>query len=475
MFRRAFRVVASVGVGALVLGSLAVPSDASNLTQARTQAQGVTDDEILIVALVPDLDELRARGINLAAKLTTGQFLKRWQGYADAFGPINGRKVVVKAVGWNPTDATSQSTSCIKAVQDNKPFLVVNASGYRAAYIPCITVDNNTPMISGDPGYGAVAKASGNKLLNLGLPSETAGSTTAQFVAKAGLVPKSAKIGILSNNDPQIKAAGDVLEAELEERGYDVVQKIELNGLAADATLIAREGATAVTTMKAAGVDTVFLPQAFIALGGFFEEVARSNAGFKMFALDGQAATCTMDSAARAPAAAVGTPCITVNDTRSVATKDGVKPDNDFEAKCREQFDDFMGETSVPGAPNGDVTVNGVNYTEDFAFAECTISSLLYPAMKKAGKKLTWDKVHANLIKTTKAPAAYLSNGEGGFAKNKPYFTNQVHLVTLTGANETTAKDANGTFNGCTIPRPCWVPSEVDGKEWFPIAGAAKN
>jgi hypothetical protein len=471
MFRRAFRVVASAGVGVLVVGGLTVPTEAST----RTQAQGVTDDEILIVALVPDLDELRARGINLPAKLTTGAFLERWQGYADEYGPINGRKVVVKAVGWNPTDATSQATSCTKAVQDNKPFLVVNASGYRAAYIPCITVDNNTPMFSGDPGYAEVAKVSGKKLFNLGVPSEIAGATTAQFVARAELVPKTAKVGILSNNDPQIKAAADALEAGLEKRGYDVVSKIELNGLAADATLMAREGATAVATMKAAGVDTVFLPQAFIALGGFFEEVARSNAGFKMFALDGQAATCTMDSAARAPATAAGTPCITHNDTRSVPTKDGIKPDNEFEAKCRAEFDAFMNEESTPGAPNGDVVVNGVTYTEDFAFAECTISNLLYPAMKQAGKKLTWDKVHANLVKTTKAPAAYLSNGEGGFGKNKQYFANQVHLVTLTAAGDTTPKDANGMFNGCTIPRPCWVPSEIDGKEWYPIASSSQS
>jgi hypothetical protein len=50
-----------------------------------------------------------------------------------------------------------------------------------------------------------------------------------------------------------------------------------------------------------------------------------------------------------------------------------------------------------------------------------------------------------------------------------------VHLVTLTGANDSTVEDGNGLFNGCPIPRPCWVPSELEGKEWFPIATAAKN
>ena len=58
------------------------------------QAQGVTDDEIQVVALVADLDGLRSKGLIAQPKLTTGNLLKRWQAYADAYGPINGRKIV---------------------------------------------------------------------------------------------------------------------------------------------------------------------------------------------------------------------------------------------------------------------------------------------------------------------------------------------------------------------------------------------
>jgi hypothetical protein len=95
--------------------------------------------------------------------------------------------------------------------------------------------------------------------------------------------------------------------------------------------------------------------------------------------------------------------------------------------------------------------------------------ALLLPAIKKAGKNPTWPKVYDNLLKTTKAPAAYMSNGEGGFAKNKTYFVNQVHLMSLNAANAQTAKDANGLFNGCPAPVNCWIPQLVGGQEWFPI------
>lgn len=117
--------------------------------------------------------------------------------------------------------------------------------------------------------------------------------------------------------------------------------------------------------------------------------------------------------------------------------------------------------------------MNGVTYIEDMPAMECTMSYLLLPAIKKAGRNLTWDKVYANLLSTTKAKTAYMSNGEGGYGKNKPYLVNQMHLVTLTAAKADTPQGAGGTFNGCPIPANCWVTRLVNGREWFPIASAA--
>ena len=85
-----------------------------------------------MVVLVADLDGLRAQGLSLPAKLTTGNLTKRGQGYFDAYGKVNGRSVKVTPVMWDPVDPTSFEQTCIKATQDNKPFAVLNANGYRA-------------------------------------------------------------------------------------------------------------------------------------------------------------------------------------------------------------------------------------------------------------------------------------------------------------------------------------------------------
>src|SRR5262249_19275354 len=154
---------------------------------------------------------------------------------------INGRKVVVKGVGWNPIDATSQSNTCAGATQDNHPFAVIMDRGFQMSSVPCITVDNKTPYITADPGYAAAQKRSGNRLVALGVPPESMGLTTAQVADQQKMISKKAKIGILSNNQPAVKAAADTLEKELKKRHYDVVSKIELNGLSADNELLARE------------------------------------------------------------------------------------------------------------------------------------------------------------------------------------------------------------------------------------------
>jgi hypothetical protein len=325
-------------------------------------------------------------------------------------------------------------------------------------------------MFYGESVYGALRKASGNRLISLGVEAEPNAKTTAALLKKAQLVPSTAKIGILSGNEPGVKAAGDALESELTKSKYDVVKKVEVNTLQADPTAINRESAAAVATLKAAGADTVFIVIPFTATAGYYQEAAKSGANFKNYILDASSSLCTQFGASRTPAEVVGTPCITTWDTRAVSTKDAVKKDNAFEAKCRADFDAFTGQKSQPGVPAGDVTAGGVTYTEDLPPNECTIMSVLLPAIKAAGKNPTWAKVYKNILASGKGGAAYMSNGEGQFTKKKPYYATQVHVETLNTANGDTPKDANGLFNGCPAPVNCWVPQLVDGQEWFPVS-----
>ncbi len=484
MFRTPFRLLAGVVLVGLVGAATVVPAGAAARTQAQ---QGVTDSEITVVAIVSDLDGLRNRGFQLGAKLTTGNLVKRWQGYADTFCKqaaedgvkgvkvsgstctINGRKIVVKPAVWDPIDATTFDKACIQATQDNKPLVVVQGNGFRQSSIGCITVDNKTPFIFGESVYAALNKASGNRLLTLGVEAEANAKATVALIKKTEYIPDTAKNCILGGNEPGLKAAADALEKDLKKAKYSVNQRVDVNTLNADPTAQNRESAAAVATFKSAGCDTVFVVIPFTASQGYYQEAARSNAGFKTLIFDAATSLCTQFGASRTPAEVAGAPCVTTWDTRAVPAKNAIKADNAFEKQCRTDFDAFMGGKSLPGVPAGDVTAGGVTYSEDFAPGECTIMSFLVPAIAKAGKNVTWDKVYNQIIASGKGPAAYMSDGEGEFAKNKPYYATKIHVQVLNTANANTPRDANGLFNGNPAPVNAWVPVLIDGQEWFPV------
>ena len=466
MCRIGVRGVGLLAVAGLIAGMLTAPAGGA----VHAASQGVTDDEIEIVVLVADLTAVRDAGFNLPAKLTTERLLEQWTYLAEQAGKINGRRIKITGVGWNPLDVTSFDSICATATQDTKPFLVAVNSGYRQDSVGCITVDNDTPFFSGDPAYADLQEASGKNLVTLAPPAEALAKTTAQVAGKQELVSDSAKIGILSANGVALKAAGDTLEKELEKQKLDVVRKIELNTLQGDNAATNREASAAVQTLQAAGADTVFVLPGFTSTTGFFQEVKRAGAEFDIFLVDTAAAACTQFGASRTPTEAAGAPCVTTWDTRALPTADGIKADNPFEASCRKKWEGHFGDPTLPGVPAGDLVIDGVTLGEDMTPNPCTMMSLLVPAIKKAGRNLTWAKVYDNLMKTTSAPAAYMSDGEGGFAKGKPYFAEAVHLQKLTIANASTPKDANGTYNGCPQPTNCFVPELLDGEEWFPIA-----
>jgi hypothetical protein len=473
MFRTRSRVLIGLATCALLIGALAGPAVGSTTQKARagSSIQGIDGKTVKIVALISDLDGLRSRGVTFAPSLSTSNLLKRWQTQFDALGKINGYDFEVVGVTWDPAVPTSFEPACIKATQDEKPYMVVNANGFRISSIGCITVDNETFMFYGESVYDALQKASGPRLVSLGVPAEQSGLTAATLARKQQVIPKTAKIGLLSANEPAIKAAGDAMETQLKRDGYNVASKVEVNLVGLDTTGQNRESAAAVATMRGAGVDFVVVLIPFTANQGFFQEAEKSGAPFKYMLVDTASSLCTQFGATRVPpeVARLQVPCVTTWDTRAVAAKNAVKKDSAFEAQCRAAYDKAFNEKTNPGVPSGGWPPPNYEITEDMAPNECTIVNLFAQAFKKAGKNPTYEKLFKAFQTLGKQPGAYQSNGQGSFSKNKMYFSDTVHLETLSAASPQTPKDANGLYNGCPTSANCWIPQLVDGQEWFPV------
>ena len=179
MLRKRLRNAVVICTAAAAVGLSALPAGAA----APSQQQGVDKDSIEVVVIVPDLDTLRSKGIQVGAG-TNESFAQRFSAIADAYGPINGRKVVTKIVAWDPLDATSFEKACTAATIDNKPLVVMNGAGYRDSSFPCVTIDNKTPFMTGDPATPELVKASENRLVTLSLPPAVGAKSAVQLLVE---------------------------------------------------------------------------------------------------------------------------------------------------------------------------------------------------------------------------------------------------------------------------------------------------
>ena len=240
-------------------------------------------------------------------------------------------------------------------------------------------------------------------------------------------------------------------------------------GLVGDPGQLRTTTGQAALTFQAEGVDTVFNVESFNPVPSFFAEGQKVGYNPKMFAIDGQSTTCNDAGVSRFVMENADITCITAFDGGAGLDGKGKHTDNAFEAKCRSEFDAAWNLDSQPGSPSAGKTVNGVKYDEDFPPNECMLANLLLPAMKKAGKNLTWDKVQKNIMAVTKAPAAYMSGGEGGFSAKRPYYAKKMQFRKYVNAGTSTPQNPDGTFAGCPLPIPCLIPQTVDGQQRYPI------
>ena len=433
---------------------------------------GVTEDTITIAVIIADLSGLRDIGFPLPDGLTNeslsgriGTYLEDW----SAAGGINGRTFEMVEITWNPLDATTMENACIEATLDTEVFLVVNASGFDPAYVPCFTEDNDTVFLLGDKAPQYMFDAAPDRLFGFFPPGEVAAVQAGRiFLAETGL-PAGSKIGILEPNNPAAQAASTEVKNMLEDAGFETVT-ITINTQSGDNAASNAEAAASVAQFNAEGVSQVFVLLGFVQTDGFWGEVEALDVSWGRTLVDVAPGMCTQFGASRTNPAAEGASCVTSTDAYSLL-EGGIREDRPFEAQCREEwlnhFPVFEGK-SDRGVPSGEVdleTADGELLNSDFAYADCNIVYALKFAFENAGVNPTRDSFAAAL-KTYSGPAAQVSNGEGAFGSNKNYYATQMWQVEFRVVSADTPRGTDGKFNGCPAPTNCWIP--VTG-QWFNI------
>ena len=461
-------VVAVVCALSLTVGAAACSSDSSS-SGGGGDTTGVTDTTVKIGVAVSDLDGLRAAGMALAPALTTQNLSKRVTSFFDDWnsaGGINGRQVEAVVMTWDPVKPATAQKVCDDATINTPVFAFMNTNGMGAKYIECIAAagvptffGDNAPQSAHDTGW----------LTSISPSAELNATAGVNAAIKSGQIPKGAPVGVLSGNGPEHVAAVAAAKTALEANGNKITVA-QINTLQGDPGIQNTESAAAVNTFKAAGITNAVIALQFTASGGFWDNAGGNNWQFTF--LDVASSMCTAYGAKSLKPSAVGGVCYTVFGDST--TSDGkIRPETDFEKECRAHFDkisanDFGGAKSYIGVPSGETRTlpDGTKVSSDSPPNECTLSNVVKLGLEKAGKNLTREGFMKAVRGLGDLPVALGSDGKGSQAPGKTYIATLTHGDKLTAAPTGTAKNANGTYNGCPVDIQCWVPVDAT---WYPI------
>ena len=462
--------IAVVCAFTLTAGLAACSSSDGDSSGGGGNTTGVTDTSIRIGVAVSDLDGLRAAGMALAPALTTQNLSKRLTSYFDewnAAGGINGRQVEGVVMTWDPVKPATAQKVCDDATINTPVFAMINSNGMGAKYIECIA-QAGVPIFFGD-----VAPQSAHDtgwLTSISPSAEVNAKSGIDAAIKSGQIPKGAAVGLLSGNGPEHVAAVAAAKTSLEANGNKITVA-QINTLQGDPGIQNTESAAAVNTFKAANVTNVAIALQFTASNGFWDNAGGNN--WKDTFLDVASSMCTPYGGKSLKPSAVGGICFTV--FGDSVTPDGkLKPESAFEKECRAKFDalsanDYAGAKSYPGVPSGETRTlpDGTKVSSDAPPNECTITTVMKRALDKAGKNLTRESFMKAVRGLGEVEIANGSNGVGSQKEGKTFLANTTHAVKLTAAPTGTAKNANGTYNGCPVDVQCWVPVDTT---WYDIA-----
>lgn len=419
---------------------------------------GVTADTIKIAAAVADLEAVRALGISIPDTLTTEHLFDRYKVFVDDIndaGGINGRQLEIIPITWNPVDQSSFDVLCAEATIDNEIFALVNGTGLSSIARKCL-LDAGVVILYGD--VMSTDELATNLAISLAPPSDVvAAAAVTAWIESSGAAAGST-VGVLSNNSPSLAAAGKAAEAALSAAGYNPVL-IEINSQSGDNAAINQEGADAVGAFQAEGAVHVLVGIPFTEFTGFSNNAASAGLSYSM--MDTSSSGCSPYGATQVKPEAYGTDCTTSYDHSTDGTS--IRPDTEFEAYCRQVFDEnfeaYYGGKSMSGVPAGRIIedVNAKIFISDYTPQECALMNIFKLAMEGAGVNPTRASFMESALNLGEVDLALVGGGKGLLAPGKAFASNAVHTIRMTGADSSTAPDANGLYNGCAAPIACGI------------------
>jgi hypothetical protein len=232
-------------------------TSASSRPEERPQGRttGITDDAIKIGVLELNLQLVGEDvGGGLALEQTrAGESYGVFADVVNAEGGVNGRQIDLTVYPFNPLDAASMQSACIRATEEDDNFAVIAMGGLHTSAVLCLAEQNETLTIaSGQIAEEDLARLDG-KLFISGMNEHRLYRGWIQGLHDSGAL-EGKTLGIVHESTPEVASAiQDAAIPELERLGYDVAEVVELP--CSQENRVCDRHEIAVEVLRNAGVD----------------------------------------------------------------------------------------------------------------------------------------------------------------------------------------------------------------------------
>lgn len=379
---------------------------------------GVTADTLTVAYVYPDLADLVKQGV-VDDIAPTVEALAPLVKQVNDEGGINGRKLELRGVTWDPLKFPASLISTCTQVAEDEPNFIAISSSFFGDGASCLAGDHHVPLLTLSGMAGSLFEDISADTFLFNVTFEAAQRSAVAALDKAGKLD-GLKLGAVIRDEPGGKeAVEDGLRPALKEAGHSLDEVAVIAGNGDPASLSA-----AVQRFKNAGVDGVFLLANISVAAGFVTEAQRQGYQPQYFGSD-QSETTTAAVAKNVPPGSLdGALGVSFKRAEGKVDAADVSPED---AACAKQ----RAKVQPPLAEPGTVAYNGYMQV-------CTMFRVMVRALGDAGQNPT----RASFVKAMEGQSSFDlgTGGKGGFGPDRHVAPREVRVVAFD--------------SGCK----CWAP-----------------
>jgi hypothetical protein len=236
--------------------------------------RGITDKEIKLGWLIPNLNELRAAGFEVGLAGDWDRIITAWVNELNRLR-MGCRKITFVKEVFDVLSVDDMLAKCRAMVNDHKVFAVFTPGGYDSVAQLCIAKDGKTPFINPEPEPEGWYEQSAPYLWNMLMTKDRMHRNHIRWLAESNTLKKSHTIGVVYHDIPNVgPSVRNGMLTELKKHGFTPKRVVALSS--DDEQAVAQINQV-VVQFQQEGIDFVLMPMNLIFKSQFMQQAEKQS------------------------------------------------------------------------------------------------------------------------------------------------------------------------------------------------------